>query len=345
MLVTKALALLPLAGAFLAALVASRGAPQGEAGDADVLGAGAHRYRWVKDWMQLPEGVELGNTHGGIVCDSKGRIYVNTDTERAILVFEPDGRFLRSFGAEWKNGLHGMQLVREGEGEDEEEYLLIAHTRLGVVARLSLEGEEAWRIAWPQESGLYEQPVEFRPTSVARAPDGRIFVADGYGKSWIHIYDAEFQYVRSFGGPGTEPGKLQTPHGIWVDTRGEKPVLLVADRENLRVQSFDLEGRHLGVLEVEFRRPCTVFERGGALVVAELAGRVTILDRDNRLVARLGDQPDPELRARREVPRERWADGLFLSPHSAAWDAQGDLYVMDWNSVGRVSKLALLAPR
>lgn len=341
MTLTKVHGLLPLAGVLLLGFVASRGAPREGAQEDQVLGSGEHRYRWVKDWARLPEGTDFGNTHGGIVCDSRGRIYVNTDTERAILVFEPDGSLVRSFGAEWKNGLHGMQLVREGE----EEYLLIAHTQLGQVARLSLEGEVAWRIEWPEESGLYGSAQEFRPTSVARAPGGRIFVADGYGKSWIHAYDAERKYLFSFGGPGREPGQLTTPHGIWVDTRGEEPVLLVADRENLRVQSFDLDGKHLGVLEVELRRPCTVFERDGALVIAELAGRVSVLDAENRLVTRLGDQPDPELRARNEVPRERWTDGLFLSPHSAAWDQKGDLYVMDWNYVGRVSKLEHLRRR
>lgn len=318
------------------AFVAARRAPQEDAASAVVLGEGAHRYRWVSHWAQVPEEKELGNTHGSIAVDSEGRIYVNTDTERAVMVFEPDGRFVRAFGAEWKGGLHGMRLLRDADGT---EFLLVAHIGRGEVARLSLAGQVAWTLGCPMESGLYADASEYHPTSAALAPDGRLYVADGYGKSWIHVYGADRTYLRSFGGPGSEPGKLATPHGLWIDTRGESPRLLVADRENHRVQAFDLDGKLLGVLEVELRRPCSFYQRGDELVIADLAGRVTILDREDHLVEHLGDQPNEGLRAQNGVPREQWTDGLFLAPHSAAWDARGDLYVMDWNFLGRVTKL------
>jgi hypothetical protein len=85
-------------------------------------------------------------------------------------------------------------------------------------------------------------------------------------------------------------------------------------------------------------------ERDGYLVVPDLAGRVTILDRENKLVCHLGDQPDESLRAQNGVPREKWKDGVFISPHSAHWDKQGNLYVMDWNYLGRVNKLQRVSP-
>ena len=87
------------------------------------------------------------------------------------------------------------------------------------------------------------------------------------------------------------------------------------------------------------RRPCKIQQHGEFLVVPDLAGRVTILDGDNQLVTQLGDNPDPSLRAVNGVPRESWVDGEFLAPHSAAWDAHGNLYVMDWNALGRITKL------
>jgi sugar lactone lactonase YvrE len=160
------------------------------------------------------------------------------------MVFEPDGRFVRSFGKQLANGLHGMTLVQEGG----DEFLLLAHTGLHEVWKTTLEGELVWKLEWPEVSRKYGKKEEFLPTSAVQAADGRIYVADGYGKSWVHLYDAERNWLRCIGGPGSAPGKLRTPHGLCIDTRGATPRLLVADRENNRLQAFDLEGEHLGVI-------------------------------------------------------------------------------------------------
>jgi hypothetical protein len=252
-----------------------------------------------------------------------------------VRVHSADGKLLATWGKDFAGGLHGMQVVKEGDAE----FLYVVHTGRHEVAKCTLDGEVLWTVGWPETSGLYEKREQYAPTSIAVLPDGRFFVADGYGKSWIHAYDAQHQYVKSFAGPGTEPGKCRTPHGLLLDTRVTPPVLLVADRENGRLQSFDLDGKHLAVIEGHFRRPCHMHLHGSDLVVADLAGRVTILDAKNALVAHLGDQPDESLRAQNGVPKEKWKDGEFLAPHCAAWDAKGDLYVLDWNAHGRVSKL------
>src|SRR5262249_47981036 len=157
--------------------------------------------------------------------------------------------------------------------------------------------------------------------------------------SWVHQFDKKGEYIRSWGGKGTEPGKMQTPHGIWLDTRNGKPVLAVADRENHRLQFFSLDGQFISMVTDELRRPCHMHQRGTDLVIADLAGRVTIFDRENKLVTHLGDQPDPAKRAQNKVPREQWVDGQFISPHCARWDSDGNLYVMDWNFLGRITKL------
>jgi hypothetical protein len=300
-----------------------------------LLGSGAHVYRWVPDWLQVPGGGELGNTHGDLIVDADGQLYVNTDTERAVMVFAPDGSFVRSFGADLAGGLHGMALVSEGERE----VLWLAHTARHEVLKTTLEGEVLQTIGWPEASGLYEHKGKYRPTGVAIAPDGTVFVGDGYGASWIHRFGADGTYQKSFGGPGTDPGELRTPHGVWIDTRGDEPNLVVADRENGRLQRFSLEGEPLSVFEVELRRPCGVKEQDGFLLVPDLAGRVTIVGPAGELVCHLGDNPDPAKRANHGVPRIEWRDGEFTAPHSATWDAAGNLFVMDWNAAGRVSKL------
>lgn len=299
------------------------------------LGAGAHRYDWVADWGRPADGKNLGNTHGAIAVDKAGRIYVNTDTEQAVLVYAADGKLVASWGKEWKGGLHGMALVQEGE----QEFLYLAHTARHEVAKATLQGEVLWTLGAPKEAGIYDAKKHFNPTSIAVADNGDIYVADGYGQSWIHQFTKEREYVRSFGGPGTEPGKLRTPHGIWIDRRSTPAVLVVCDRENRRLQLFGLDGKHLRVIEGDVRRPCNVYVRGDDAVVADLCGRVTIFDREWKLVTHLGDNPDQTQWAQNGVAKDKWRDGLFISPHAAAWDARGDLYVMDWLSAGRISKL------
>jgi hypothetical protein len=300
-----------------------------------VLGAGRHRYEWVPGWGPLPSGMDYGNTHGGIVLDASQRVYVNTDTAQAVLMFDTDGRFLGSWGKEFAGGLHGMTVVRHCD----EEILYFTHTARHEAVKATLDGQVLMTFPFPDKSGVYKAMSEYLPTSVAVAPNGSVYVGDGYGKSWVHQYAADGSYVRSWGGYGTGPGMFRNPHGVWIDTRRPTPVLLVADRENGRVQIFDLDGKLLDMVTGVFRRPCGAFQQGDDLVVPDLGGRVTILDKDNKLVTHLGDNPDPALRANNKVDRPQWQDGYFLAPHSARWDEDGNLYVMDWNFRGRVTKL------
>jgi hypothetical protein len=199
-----------------------------------------------------------------------------------------------------------------------------------------------WTLPWPKESGVYAAAEEYAPTAIALAPDGRLYVADGYGKSWVHVYDKDRKYLSSFGGPGKEPGKFHTPHGLMIDSAREPARLIVADRENGRLQIFDLDGKLLQVVDHDLRRPCGLSQHGKAFAVADLAGRVTLFDDEFKLVAQLCDQPDPALRANNGTPRERFQRGEFVAPHSVRFDAAGNLYVMDWVSTGRVTKLEAL---
>lgn len=311
----------------------ARSAPTLDA--AVTVGDDALRFTAVPGWCRLPDETPLGNTHGGIVIDRAGRVYFNTDTTRSVMVYEPDGTFVRTFGAEYP-ALHGMVLRTEGDTQ----YIYAAHLAGKRVLKLTLDGAIVWSVGVPTESGRYDDdPSAFNPTAIAVAPDGGFFVADGYGRNWIHQYDAERNYVRSFGGPGAEPGRFRTCHGLAIDTRGEKPLLVVCDRENRRLQRFDLEGNFVDVPITGLRRPCSVSMRGDEMAVAELEGRITILDRDFGVVTHLGDNPEQSHWANNGVPKDQWTDGVFIAPHACCFDAAGNLYVMDWNATGRISKL------
>lgn len=315
--------------------------------DGPVLGAGDQRYVWVPDWLSLPEGFELGNTHGGIAVDSAGLVYFNTDSAHAIVVVEPDGTFVRAFGAEFAGGLHGLVVHRErDEAGREREVLYVVHTGRAEIAKLSLTGDVLWRRGYPAESGLYQSADQFKPTAIDVAPDGSIYVADGYGFQWVHRFSPQGELLDTFGGPGSAPGTFQVCHGLSIDASGPQPHVWVADRENGRLQVFDLGGELVRTVDGDFRRPCCAVPeptRGGAapaaFVIADLAGRVTVVDASGAVLTHLGDNPDESQRANNGVPRELWRDGVFVAPHFATWDTRGDLYVLDWVAQGRVSKL------
>lgn len=315
--------------------------PLPAAGEGPVLGDGAGvAYRWVPGFAAREAGKEFGNMHGCLCIDRDGNLLANTDNEHAVIVFSPDGKQLRSWGKEFHGGLHGMCLRDEG-GVD---VLYLAHTRRHEIVKTTSDGTVLWAIGWPEASGVYTKETEYAPTAVAVGPDGRIFAADGYGKSFVHVYDRDRKYVKSFGGRGKEPGKMQTPHGLWLDTRGKEPLLLVCDRENARLQWFTMDGEFVRMMAKDLRRPCNVAPLGnGGLAVADLAGRITLLDANDALVCHLGDNPDEKLRARNDVAKAQWRDGEFLSPHGITVDRTGAIYVMDWNFLGRLSKLVPIA--
>ena len=289
----------------------------------------------VAGFAQGEDTGRLGNSHGGVAIDSQGLVYSNTDTERSIVVHRPDGSFVRAIAGEYP-GIHGMVIRKEGD----EEFIYAAHLAGKQVLKLKLDGTPVWAIGLPVESGKYDDDANaYNPTGIAVGPDGRIYVADGYGRQWIHAFAPDRTYLKSFGGRGSEPGRFQTCHGLAIDSRGETPVLLVCDRENRRIQRFSLDGDFIDVPAEGLRRPCAMGISGNELAIAELEGRVTLLDENFELIGHVGTNSNRNHWARNGIPESEWIDGVFLSPHGCALDAQGNLYVSDWNANGRLSKM------
>ncbi|MEI8042062.1 MAG: hypothetical protein WCL11_11685 [Verrucomicrobiota bacterium] len=221
------------------------------------------------------------------------------------------------------------------------EFLLCAHLLAHRVVMLTLDGQVVWTLGAPMESGVYQCPEEFKPTAVVKGPEGTLFVADGYGASVVHQYDRDRRYVKSFGGPEAGAGQLRNCHGLALDTRGPEACLLICDRRNRRLVHYDLEGRFVGVLAENLRRPCSAAFGGSSVAVAELEGRVTLLDEQNRVVARIGDNPDTSQWAQYEALPETWRDDVFIAPHAVCFDTAGNLFVSEWNAQGRLSKIVL----
>jgi hypothetical protein len=307
-----------------------------------VVGAGDHQYEVIHDWGELPAGHVYGNTHG-VAVDAQGEIHIKhtvgagAKVEDAVVVFDADGKFVRSWGKEYKGGAHGLHLFREGK----EEFFYLCDPKRHLFARTTLQGHELWRKWAPEQCVGYTMPGEFNPTNIAVAANGDFYVADGYGKSFIHQYSRDAKYIRSFGGKGKEPGQTDCPHGLMVDSRGDIPTLVVADRSNRRLQYFSLDGQHISFVTDELRAPCHFHTRGALMVIPDLESRVTLFDKDNRLVAHLGD--GGSYRGLRELTRDHFTPGKFVAPHSAYFDHEGNLFIVEWVEVGRVTKLRKIA--
>ena len=299
-------------------------------------GIGEHTYELVEPWGVLPTGIQYGNTHG-VAEDSQGRIYIHNQspTGHSMVVFDGDGKFITAWGAEFSKGAHGLQLSKEGR----DEYLYLALTDEHRCVKTTLTGKIVWELKYPQEPGVYENETKYVPTNIAIAPNGDFYIADGYGLSYIHQYTKDAKYVRTWGGKGCEPGKMNCCHGIYVDTRGATPEIVVADRANVRLQYFDLDGNHLRFVSNDLLFPCHFDQRGGDLLIPDLFGRVTIFDKNNNLITHIGTTPGankidkwPDIAPDKRIP------GRFTSPHAAIWDHDGNLYCVEWIPQGRVTK-------
>jgi hypothetical protein len=309
-----------------------------------IIGTGAHTYMCEHHWGQLPEHLRWEITHG-VTIDRAGMVYIKQQGHKdgkkpldTIVVFDPDGKFVRSFGKEYYPGGHGIDIRVDGG----EEFLYLCDVHNRQVLKTSLTGELVWKKSHPTEPGVYGEDKAFVPTNVAFAPDGGLYVADGYGSHYIHQYDSEGTWVRTWGGAGTEAGKMQTPHGIWFDDRpGRDPSLVVADRANARLQYFTLEGEHSGFVD-DVLFPAHFDIRGDVLLVSDLHARVTLLDRDNMTIVHLGEDPVWREEVKkfeiRKTP-EICPEGKFIHPHDACFDAAGNIFVVEWVHTGRVSLL------
>ncbi|RUL87686.1 twin-arginine translocation signal domain-containing protein [Tautonia sociabilis] len=320
-------------------------------GPLPVVGSGEYQYECLHGWGKVPDHIEWYETHG-VAVDRDGLIYVthragpdrpssDAMAQDTIVVFDPDGTFVRSFGKRWHGGGHGIDIREEGG----QEFLYLAFMfPVNLVVKTDLKGEVVWIKEKPEEPGVYADPeARFSPTNVAFSPDGGFYVGDGYGSNYIHQYDKNGEWVRTWGGTGTEPGKMRTPHGIWFDDRpGREADVVVADRANARLQYFSPDGAFKAIVdEVSF--PAHFDIRGDVLLVPDLHARVSLFDRENNVISHLGYDPDWTAEVLDgftvRVEPDRWRPGRFVHPHDACFDAEGNIFVAEWVRPGRLTKL------
>ncbi|HMG86248.1 MAG TPA: hypothetical protein VK574_10905 [Terracidiphilus sp.] len=301
-------------------------------------GNGKWSYEVASGWGHLPAGLTYGGTHGAIATDNAGQVYVSTQSETGILIYSPEGVLKNNIAPEYPE-VHSIFHAQEGadeylyttvqKGTPKENWLFV---------KMKTDGTVVQKITAPPQAG-FKTPNEWRLTAAVPGPDGNIFIANGYGDSRIFRFDKKGEYRGEWGGKGTGNGLFDCCHGLAVDTRYDQPLLLVCDRENRRLCHLDFDGKFVGTVTQHLRRPCQVSFHGDFAVVSELEGRVTILDKDNAPVAFLGDNPHKTQWANYQLQPNEIAPALFSAAHGCHIDRDANVYVSDWNQIGRVTKL------
>src|SRR5271170_2486058 len=187
--------------------------------------------------VKLPEGEELGMV-SWVARDPKTGVtwlIQRGDKTDPVIAVNTEGRVLHSFGKGLYKIPHAIRLDHEGN-------VWTVDAGSSTVIKFSPNGEKLLQI---DVGGLPEKSDSaFRGTTdIAFAPNGRIFISDGYSNARILEYTADGKKVREWGSAGSGPRQFHLPHSVVVD---DDNILYVADRENGRIEKFDLNGKFLG---------------------------------------------------------------------------------------------------
>jgi DNA-binding beta-propeller fold protein YncE len=285
--------------------------------------SGDYRFAITNDWAKVPPGMEWREV-GSVTVDDKDRVYVFNRGPHPVMVFDREGNFLKSWGEGVFRNAHGAEFAADGT-------LYLTDDFDSTVRQCTVDGKVLRTFGVPEKPAPFMSGLPFnRCTHTAHAPNGDLFVCDGYHNARIHKYSPDGKLLLSWGEPGTEPGQFNVPHNICCDADGW---VYVADRESHRVQVFDANGRYeaqwnnlhrpSGLYMPRGKCPvCYIGECGPVLPVnrawPNLGPRVSIVDNTGKLLARFG---------RYEGAGNE--PGAFISPHGLTVDSRGDIYIAE----------------
>jgi DNA-binding beta-propeller fold protein YncE len=287
------------------------------------FGQGAYTYQYDADW-----GGHDSQYHGGwipgVACDSHDRVYVYSRSDKPLNVFDKDGQHLASWG-------EGVLTPRCAHGIfiDGNDHVFVTDATDHAVYKFSSSGELLLTLGTPGQPGTNEGEPFNKPTDIAVASNGDILVSDGYGNHHVHRYNATGEHICTWGGEGAKSGQFSISHTVRLDADDR---VWICDRENNRIQIFDLDGKFLdewkGLL-----RPNNIYidSKEDTVYIAELGRRISIFQISTReLLADWGGGGEPS-----QEP------GLFIGgPHGIWVDSSGDIYAgeVELGTEGRMHK-------
>jgi hypothetical protein len=301
-------------------------------------------YSIAANWLKLPEGrTQVGNQHGDVAVSSTGEVYVSVqDPAAGLQVFAPDGTFLRNVNGA-PSDFHGFVIHKESAGADAgREFIYGATLRGQTIVKMTLDGAIVMTIGSASIPDQYKvrnarsNQLALLLTGLDVAPNGDIYVTDGYASDYIHRFDKTGKYLESFGGKNP-PYSFNTLHKLAIDTRFTPARLIACDRANNRVVHLSLDGQFLGMVAKDLLLPAAIVIDGDNAIVGELGGRVTVLDKAGAVITRIGANTEQGV-GTNKLPPAQWREGFVLSPHGVALNAHGDLFVSEFSAFGRVHR-------
>ncbi|MEQ1861308.1 MAG: hypothetical protein ABMA13_15405 [Chthoniobacteraceae bacterium] len=299
----------------------------------------ALEFKAVPDWYSFPDGKKvIGNMHGDVAVASNGDVYVSVmDPKAGLQVFGADGKWLRNV-PNAPADFHGFVIRKDAGGE----FIYGARLGAGNILKLTLDGKEVLNIPQTAIPDSFKKTGKdgkagVRLTAMDVAPNGDLFVTDGYSSDYVHRFDKTGKYLRSFGGKAA-PYSFSTLHKIAVDTRFEPARIIGVDRANGRVVHMSLDGELLGIIAKDLMLPAAVAVHGDYAAIGEIKGRVTLLDKAGKIALQFGGNDKADEVGTNKTEPDKWRTGVVTAPHGVAFDAKGNVFVAEYNIFGRVHR-------
>ena len=282
-----------------------------------IFGTGKYTYRLAAGWGQLPAGWKWGWIPA-VACDSQDRVYVYSRSEHPLVIFDRAGNFLASWGEGILKDAHGIYI-------DAADNVYCTDRDTHCVRKFNPQGQLVHTLGTPGQTGAKAGAPFNRPTDLAIASTGELFVSDGYGNSRVHKYSSTGEWLLSWGEPGNGPGQFNLSHCVRVDKYDR---VWVCDRSNNRIQIFNTNGRFLSEWS-GLSHPDVIFfdAQEDVVYLTELDYQVSVYTIDGKLITQWGGMQSSD------------TPGEFLGwPHGLWMDSYRDLYVAEVNTDGRLQK-------